>query len=155
MTTPAACPISYERVDHNASRVTCILTIVGLALISGMAVASPRFGRTALLLASALALDYAVRAWTKWPSPMQRVSRAFARALGIAEKPTDAAPKRFACRIGFFFALGTVALMPLAPKTAVITAVALLFFNVLDGVFDFCVGCWMYATFLLPRRSGS
>jgi len=32
---------------------------------------------------------------------------------------------------------------------------ALLFFNVLDGVFDFRVGCWMYSTFLLPRRAAS
>jgi len=127
MTTPSACPISYERVDHNASRVTCILTIVVLALISGLAVASARFGGIALLLATALALDYAIRAWTKWPSPMQRLARAFARALGIAEKPSDAAPKRFACRIGFFFALGTVVLLPLAPTTAVVLAVALLF----------------------------
>ena len=49
------------------------------------------------------------------------------------------------------FALGTVVLLPLAPTAAALIAGALLFFNVLDGVFDFCVGCWMYATFLLPR----
>lgn len=24
-----------------------------------------------------------------------------------------------------------------------------------DAVFDFCVGCWMYSTFLLPRRASS
>lgn len=155
MITPAACPISYELVDHNASRVTCILTIVALALISGLAVAAPKFAGTAFLLAIALLLDYAIRAWTRWPSPMQRISRALSRAVGIAEKPSDAAPKRFACRIGFFFALTTVALLPLAPIAAVITALALLFFNVLDGVFDFCVGCWMYTAFLLPRRTGS
>ena len=155
MMTPVACPISYERVDHNASRVTCLFTIVALALISGMAAVAPKFSGLALLLAGALALDYALRTWTKWSSPMQRIARALARAMGIAEKPSDAAPKRFACRVGFFFALAIVVLLPLAPAVAAVTALALLSFNVLDGVFDFCVGCWMYTTLLLPRRSGS
>ncbi|HEV8433734.1 MAG TPA: DUF4395 family protein [Thermoanaerobaculia bacterium] len=55
--------------------------------------------------------------------------------------------------MGFFFAVGTVALLPLEPKAAVVVALILLFFNVLDGVFDFCVGCWMYSTFVLPRTT--
>jgi predicted membrane channel-forming protein YqfA (hemolysin III family) len=86
---------------------------------------------------------------------MQWLARRFARAIGIPEKRSDAAPKRFACRIGFFFALGTVALLPFAPAAAALVAAALLFFNVLDGVFDFCVGCWMYTAFLLPRSTDS
>ncbi|HEX3069110.1 MAG TPA: DUF4395 family protein [Thermoanaerobaculia bacterium] len=155
MSKAAACPVSYESVDHNASRVTCILTIVALAAISAMAVLWPGLGRIALILAAALTLDYAIRAWTKYPSPMQWLARRFARAVGIAEKRSDAAPKRFACRIGFFFALGIVGLLPFAPVAAALVAAALLFFNVLDGVFDFCVGCWMYTTFLLPRTTNS
>ncbi|HXH90936.1 MAG TPA: DUF4395 family protein, partial [Thermoanaerobaculia bacterium] len=155
MTKAAACPISYETVDHNASRVTCILTIVALAAISSMAVLWPGLGTIALILAAALTLDYAIRAWTRYPSPMQSLGRGFARAFGIPEKRSDAAPKRFACRIGFFFALGVVAFLPVAPRMAVMVAGALLFFNVLDGVFDFCVGCWMYTMFLLPRGTDS
>jgi len=150
-----ACPISYESVDHNASRVTCVLTIVALAAISAMAVLFEGFAGTDLVLSAALTLDYAIRAWTRNPSPIQRLARWFARVVGIPEKRSDAAPKRFACRIGFFFALGIVAVMPLYPKMAAVIAGALLFFNVLDGVFDFCVGCWMYSTFLLPRRADS
>jgi hypothetical protein len=154
MIKAAACPISYETVDHNASRVTCILTIVALAAISAMAVLWPGLGTIALILAAALTLDYAIRAWTKYPSPMQGLARGVARVVNIPEKRSDAAPKRFACRIGFFFALGTVAVLPVAPRIAVMVAGALVFFNVLDGVFDFCVGCWMY-TFLLPRGTDS
>lgn len=150
-----ACPISYETVDHNASRVTCLFTIVALAVISAMALLFEGFGRMALVLSAALTVDYATRAWTRFPSPMQRLARWFERAAGIPEKRSDAAPKRFACRVGFFFALGTVAVMPIAPKAVAVIAGALLFFNVLDGVFDFCVGCWMYSTFLLPRRADS
>jgi hypothetical protein len=152
--TNAACPVSYESVDHNASRVTCILTIVALAAISAMAVLWPGLGTIALILAAALTLDYAIRAWTKYPSPMQGLARGVARVVNIPEKRSDAAPKRFACRIGFFFALGTVAVLPVAPRIAVMVAGALVFFNVLEGVFDFCVGCWMY-TFLLPRGTDS
>lgn len=148
----AACPISYETVDHNASRVTCLLTIIALAAISAMAVVWEGFGRVAWGLAAALTLDYAIRAWTRYSSPMQRLARGFAHMVGIPEKRSDAAPKRFACRIGFFLALGTVVLLPLAPTVAALIAGALLFFNVLDGVFDFCVGCWMYTTFV-PHRA--
>jgi len=151
----AACPISYETVDHNASRVTCLFTIVALAAISTMAVVWEGFGRVAWVLAAALTLDYAIRAWTGHASPMQRLARVFARMVGIPEKRSDAAPKRFACRIGFFFALGTVVLLPWSPTATALIAGALLFFNVLDGVFDFCVGCWMYSTFLLPRDAHS
>jgi hypothetical protein len=153
--TNAACPISYETVDHNASRMTCLFTIVALAVISAMAVVSESFRTTAIVLAAALTLDYALRAWTSYKSPMQRLGRILARAVGIPEKRSDAAPKRFACRIGFFFAVGIVALLPVAPKMAAVTAGTLLFFNVLDGVFGFCVGCWMYTAFLLPRSTDS
>src|SRR5258706_3487688 len=130
----AACPISYETVDHNASRVTCIFTIVTLAVISTLAVVSENFRTTALVLAVALTLDYALRAWTSYKIPMQRLARMLARAVGIPEKRSDGAPKRFACRIGFFFALGIVALVPVSPRLAAVTAGTLLFFNVLDGV---------------------
>jgi hypothetical protein len=89
----------------------CIFTIVALAAISAMAVLFGGFGRTALVLSAALTVDYAIRAWTRIPSPMQRLARWSARAAGIPEKRSGAAPKRFACRIGFFFALGTVAVI--------------------------------------------
>ncbi|MBV8547126.1 MAG: DUF4395 family protein, partial [Acidobacteria bacterium] len=93
-----ACPISYETVDHNASRVTCLFTIVALAAISAMAVVWQGFGRVVLVLAAALTLDYATRAWTRYASPMQRLARVSARMVGIPEKRSDAAPKRFVCR---------------------------------------------------------
>jgi len=153
MTRAAACPISYETIDHNVSRVTCILTIISLAAISVLAVAFASLRTVAWVFAAALTLDYGIRAWTTHASPMQRLARGMARTLGIAEKPSDIAPKRFACRIGFFFAVGTVALLPVEPKAAVVVALILLFFNVLDGVYDFCVGCWMYSTFVLPRTT--
>ena len=63
MIRAAACPISYETVDHNVSRVTCILTIIGLTAISILAVVSDAFRTVAWVLAGALALDYAIRAW--------------------------------------------------------------------------------------------
>ena len=81
-----------------------------------------------------------------------------ARVLGIENKPSAKAPKRFACRVGFFFVVATVALLPFHPVAATIPALSLLGFNVLDGVFGFCVGCWMYATFVNPwltRRAGA
>ncbi len=52
------------------------------------------------------------------------------------------APKIFAARIGFLCALVIALLVLIASMAAVAVAVTLGFFNVLDAVLDFCVGCF-------------
>lgn len=137
------CPISFQTVDHNASRMTCGLTIGalgGFALTGSPVIALP------------LLLDYTLRAWTDETSPMQAAAFSIARAVGLQELPSGKAPKQFAARIGWLFALATVFLMFSQPAAAVVVAVALGFFNLLDGVFDFCVGCWTYTYLVLPLQ---
>lgn len=151
MKTGAACPVSFETVDHNASRVACLVTIAVLAGISGMALFAPGLGTAAFAVAAVLTLDYTIRAWATLPSPTQHLAAALARGFGIPAKPADKAPKRFACRVGFFFAVAIAVLLPFLPQAAVAVAGALLFFNVLDGVFDFCVGCWMYGLLMAAK----
>ena len=136
------CPISNETTDHNANRVTCLLTIAGIGAFAAT---------SAPALAVGLAADYTLRAWTGHKSPMQRAAAALTRAAGVPAKLSDKAPKRFASRIGFLFALVAAVLCFVAPPAAVGVALTLAFFNVLDGVFDFCVGCWMYGLLIAPN----
>jgi hypothetical protein len=136
------CPISNERTDHNASRVTCLLTIASIGAFA--ATASP-------LVALPLAADYTMRAWMKPKSPMQRAAAGLAQAIRLPKKSSDAAPKRFAARIGFLFAVAAAVLLPISAQAAVAVAATLAFFNVLDGVFNFCVGCWMYTLLVVPN----
>jgi hypothetical protein len=137
------CPVSFEYVDHNSVRVTGLLTIAMIA-----AFAATGFS----LLAVALCADYAVRAWTSKTSPMQQLGGRIARALNIPELMKDKAPKRFAAQIGFLFAATAAALAFFSPSVAVGVALSLLFFNVLDSVFDFCVGCFCYTVLVVPMQ---
>lgn len=139
---PAICPISNERTDHNANRITCLVTIAGIGALAAT---------SAPAVAVGLAADYSLRAWTGYRSPMQRAAAGIGRALRVPVKLSDKAPKRFASRIGFLFALAAAILIFVAPTIAVVVALTLAFFNVLDGVFDFCVGCWMYGLLIAPN----
>lgn len=137
----AACPVSNQKVDHNTVRVTGLLTIAMLGA----------FAATGWVpIAAALAADYTVRAWTGATSPMQRAGRFLARAAGIAELPKDKAPKLFAARVGWMFAAAAVGLSFVSPTAGIVVGLSLLGFNVLDAVFDFCVGCWMYTLAIVP-----
>lgn len=143
MTCPnGLCPISNETTDHNANRVTCLLTLAGIGAFAAT---------SAPVLAVGLAADYSMRAWTDHKSPMQRAASGIGRALDIPVKRSDKAPKRFASRIGFLFILTAALLMPVSMSAAVGVALTLGFFNVLDGVFNFCVGCWMYGLLIAPN----
>lgn len=144
MTTEIICPVSSETTDHNAVRVTGLLTIATLA----------SFALTGwVVFAALLAADYTVRAWLGGSSPMQRAGRAIARAVGIPALPSDAAPKRFAARIGWMFAVAAVGLSFVSPALGIGVGLSLLGFNVLDSVLDFCVGCWTYTRIVLPLEA--
>lgn len=143
MTTDLTCPVSFEKTDHNSVRVTGLLTIAMLAA----------FATTGwVVIAALLAADYTLRAWTGEASPMQRVGRRIARAAGIPELPKDKAPKKFAARIGWMFALAAVGLSFVSPLAGIAVGLSLLGFNVLDSVFDFCVGCWTYTYLVVPLQ---
>lgn len=155
MKRPATCPISRDRVDHNANRVTCVFTIIALVPIPFIAAGSGGLTAAAQILAVGVAVDYAIRAWAPFLSPMQRVACRVARAVGVPKKPSDGAPQRFAYQMGFFLAAAIPVLLALAPAAAAVLSANLLFFNALDGVFDFCVGCWIYSTFLGQSSTAS
>ena len=138
------CPISFQKVDHNSVRVTGLMTIAMLAAFA--VTGSPVF-------AVALAADYTLRAWTGRTSPMQRLGRTIARAAGIPELMKDKAPKQFAARIGWMFAIAAVGLSFVSPTAGIAVGLSLLGFNVLDSVFDFCVGCWTYTAIVLPIQA--
>ncbi len=144
MTTATVCPISLERVDHNTVRVTGGLTIAMLAAFAVTGFAP---------IAVALAADYSIRAWTRHSSPMQLVARRIARGLGIPVQMKDKAPKQFAARIGFLFALAAALFAILNPVVAVGVGLTLLGFNVLDSVFDFCVGCFCYSNVVVRLQA--
>jgi len=53
-------------------------------------------------------------------------------------------------RVGFIFAASSVGLFFVDPTIAIGVGLALMVFNLLDGVLDICVGCYFYTYVSLP-----
>ena len=138
------CPVDFVKVNENKTRVIAFIVILVtvLFLITG---------KWWLMLF--LALDFFLRAFklNKY-SLIDQVASIVVKLFSIKNIPVDRAPKRFAAKVGCFFAsaimivdmLGNV---PLANVLAYI----LILFAFLESVFAVCVGCYMY-TFLLKLK---
>lgn len=137
------CPVNFKSVDHTAIRLTALLTTV--ILLVGVLIDSLWF----LLF---VAVDFAVRAAGICPSPLATLASATVSFFELAQKPVDQGGKLFAARMG---ALGVWVGLGLAlwGYTVAGWAVALAvgFFSLLEALFGFCAGCFLYALF--TRRS--
>lgn len=145
MKAPAApaCPVSIERLEENTARVAALL-VAGLVLL-GVGWRSP-------LLLLGVAADFALRAFTAghW-SLVRRGARRLARALGLAVRPTPAAPKKFAAGLGLVFCLLiSLSLYLHFGQGALLLTAALLVCALLEGLAGVCVGCYVYTYAVLP-----
>ncbi len=136
------CPVSMERIPENSARVTgmfVVLTVAGFLLTQ-----SPWF----LVF---LVVDMFVRGFLPPRfSLFSTLARWFLKILVPPGPMIDRAPKMFAARIGFLFALASLVTGFFWPVVGVGLAVALAFFALLECVFNFCVGCAVYSWVVLP-----
>lgn len=140
------CPISGESRDEHAVR------IVAAFVVTAAIVAVVVRGTFAGVLLLALAGDFAVRAFSEPRfSALARAAVMIVRKLQLTPKPTNAAPKRFAAKIGIAFSI-TAGVLFLAGFPVAATAVTLVlgFCAFLESAFAICIGCKVHA--LLPRR---
>ncbi|PKQ16930.1 MAG: DUF4395 domain-containing protein [Actinobacteria bacterium HGW-Actinobacteria-7] len=140
----AACPISRETRNEHVARAVAALVVI---VVAG-AVAS---GRPAPWILLALAADFIVRGYySPRMSPLAAIGRAITRGLGLAPKPVDAAPKKFAARIGVVFSVASALLYLVGAPVAGLAVVGVLVVcATLEATLGYCVGCKVYA--LLPR----
>ena len=142
-----ACPMSNERIDKNVVRSSAIITAVIIASYSVLSLVSTA---SVFILMLLLAGDYAVRMFTHNLSTIGWLGHQLTRQLRMTPKQMDKAPKIFAVRVGFIFAASSVGLFFVDPTIAIGVGLALLTFNLLDGVLDICVGCYFYTYVSLP-----
>ena len=142
-----ACPMSNERIDKNVVRSSAIITAVIIASYSVLSLVSTA---SVFILMLLLAGDYAVRMFTHNLSPIGWLGHQLTRRLRMTPKQMDKAPKIFAVRVGFIFAASSVGLFFVDPTIAIGVGLALLTFNLLDGVLDIRVGCYFYTYVSLP-----
>ena len=142
------CPMSTERVDKTVVRITALLTASVLAASVILAVVAEE---VLLAIVLGVATDYAVRVLTPLKySPIGWTAARMAAGLGLTPQPMDKAPKIFAVRVGWIMAVIAVGLFFGSPWAAAGVALALMAFNLLDGVLGFCVGCYFYTYVMLP-----
>jgi hypothetical protein len=140
------CPVSTEKADENVVRTIAIVT----ALTTTIAILAGSY-----LILFLLGADFAVRSFSSGTGSLLKIiAGQIAGILGIRHKKyTDAAPKKFAAMMGMTFSLlaGLFLLIGL-PIAAIITASILIFCALLEGIFGFCLGCFVYT--ILTSASG-
>ncbi len=129
-------------IDKRASRVGATLTALLLVAyaVSGL-----------WPLIAVVVADYVVRVFTPYRAPLAVLAGEVTKVAGIDPAPMNKGPKIFAWRLGFIMAVASLALVPFSLTASIVVAIALVGFNLLDGVFNFCVGCAIYTYIVLPR----
>jgi hypothetical protein len=137
------CPVSPDRVNENSTRVaaffTIIITVIGLYFNS-------------YIIFFLMALDFALRAFSdgKW-SVIRNLSIHIVNLLKIKTKLIDASPKKFAAGMGMTFclAIGLLIIFDLN-LSSIIVGCVLIAAALLEGGFNFCLGCTIYTLFVQP-----
>ena len=136
------CPVSTLRIDRNVVRITGLLMATMIALYAATGL---------IFFVLTIAVDYYIRAFTSLNySSFSWLAYQIARLFNLPEKPIDKAPKIFATRVGFLFALTVTALFSVHPGASLVVALLLMSFALLESVFDLCVGCIVYTYIVLP-----
>jgi hypothetical protein len=136
------CPVSTQRINRNVVRITGFMmaTMITLYAITG-----------SIYFIIAITIDYFIRAFTSLKySPLSWLAGQITRLFKLKEIQIDKAPKIFASRVGFLFALATVILYYFHPTSSLIVGLTLMGFALLESIFDFCVGCVVYTYVVLP-----
>jgi hypothetical protein len=136
------CPISTQRVDENVVRTVALM----VAVLTGLYVYSGNLYLMLLLL-----VDFYLRAFTELPySPLRWLAAQIVRRLGLAGASIDKAPKIFAARVGFLFAVAILLLAFVSPVISALLSLVLVAFALLEALFNICVGCLVYSYVIFP-----
>ena len=137
------CPVSFDQVDSNASRLTVFFNTVLMTVFM--------FALQPVLL-YVVSVDYFIRACgLKKYSPIAFVSQKIVRALEMKPVMIDVAQKTFASRLGFACALfGTIFILNDMPIASMIVIGFFMVLATLDSIFDLCVGCLIYNNLVFP-----
>lgn len=136
------CPISTQRISRHVVRLTGLMmaSMIALYLLTGN-----------ITFIIAIVIDYSIRAFTTLStSPFSWVAVQIVRLADLPPKPQDKAPKIFAARVGWLFALATAVLYFIYPSASPIVGSVLMTFALLESVLDFCVGCIVYTYVVFP-----
>lgn len=132
-----SCPITYKIVDQNIIRIVAS----EVSILGGFFIIYPNFTILAFLL-----YDFFVRMMGyEKISPLYNIAKVVSKLFGVKKDKIDAGPKEFALKIGFIFALLSVAIFLLDQTFLTIIVIAILTAcALLEALFNYCIGCKMY-----------
>lgn len=152
MTIDFSCPISGEQRDNTTVRVVAgsVVIVAAAALLVALLVSR----QTAAIITGVLALDFIIRAFIRSKySLLATLARGIVSGLKLPRRMVDNAPKVFAARIGVLFSVVTTILFAANLIYAGIVVLSILLVcAILESVFSFCLGCWVYSLF--PKKVG-
>jgi hypothetical protein len=98
-----------------------------------------------------LAIDFFIRGYTKWPSPVSFVSKFIVKLLNLALISIYAPPKKFAAKVGFVFSI-VIFLFTLVQWEfmSILVSIILISCAFLEAFLKICVGCYVYDWFIVP-----
>lgn len=139
------CPINGEKINEPTVRI-----VAGIVVI--LASVGIFFNQPIIFLL--LGCDFLVRGFYKKEYSFLRfVGIQITNALNFNIKLIDAAPKRFAAKIGFIFSLLILSLLLLQQlNVALILAIILIVCAVLESVFGYCLGCQFYSVYITVKE---
>jgi len=141
------CPISTAKTNQSAVRITGFLVALTIAFyaITG-----------SIYIILLLLVDFFIRAFTSLKfSPYSWVASKISNMLNLEVIKIDKAPKIFAARVGFLFAIAISILYYINPFSSVLVGFVLMSFALLESIFSICVGCIVYTYLVLPFNKTS
>ncbi|MBS2100274.1 DUF4395 domain-containing protein [Carboxylicivirga linearis] len=138
------CPVSPDRILEAQPRISALFVVVLLTI----------YLLTQLWLIPAfLFVDFLLRGYTSGKySLIGSVSKYFALKYYSHTRKIDKAPKIFAARLGVVFSLLITVLSVVSVSAwGSVFALILIAFASIECFFNFCVGCYVYTLFIVPR----
>lgn len=101
-----------------------------------------------------LALDFGIRAFTHFPSPLALFSKKVTEIAKSKPQPIFAPPKRFAAALGFTFSL-VIAILTFFQLTfaSYLVGGILVVCALLESAFKICLGCYVFNYLVLPIQN--
>ena len=137
-----SCPLNFERVDSNVSRLSSLLVA---SLVIGYLFSSN------IYILIFLALDFMVKLFiNKEMSPIAMLSHSIKGAFRMKDKFTDGGAKRLAGMFGLVFIFLLIVTHFLnAWAGSLVVAAIFLSCSLFDVFFNYCIGCKVY--FIIKR----
>lgn len=138
------CPVNGEKINEPTVR-----TVAGFVVI--LASVGIYFQLHFVFLF--LGYDFFVRGFYKKEfSVLRFIAIQVTNLLNFREKLIDAAPKRFAAKIGFFFSIIILVLILFQQfYVAFIVTSILIVCAILESVFAYCLGCQFYSIYMQTK----